>query len=216
MALTTFVDVVNEVLNFGFNDGPQVNRARVQNWVNEAQTQIARQVEGSEFQSTETITLVPSTYSYALPSDFARMLDVQYPVLNTRLVWVDPQDYDMSNVTQVFGPPATYTLYQSNLLLFPNPTHADDIVLRYMKVPATLVNDSDVPELNSNYLHLLVRYAAIRAFEAEDDYEAAQYFQGVYEKQLDQYASDVQLREVDRPRQIDGTWSFGSVSRSPW
>lgn len=216
MPLATFVDVVNEVLSFGFNDGPQVNRGRVQNWVNEALFQIAREVEGPEFQANTTLTLIPGTYSYPLPTNFARMQDIAYPAMSTRLRPVDLQDFDMADVSQVSGPPSNYTLDQSNLLIFPNPQAADQLILRYIQIPPVLVNDTDVPALTQNYLHLLVDYAVQRGFEAEDDYEAAQYFGTRYTKDLAAYASDVQWRNVDRPRQVDGTWSYGSVSRSEW
>ena len=212
MPLATFVDIQNEVLQFGFNDGPQVNRARVKNWINEAQFQIAREVEGPEFQVNYQLTMVSGTFSYPLPADLARIQDVVYPLLSTRLRPVDIQNFDMAAVAQVSGPPATYTLDQGNLFLFPNPSTADQLTVRYIQVPATLVNDTDVPQLTPNYLHLLVDYAVQRAFEGEDDYEAAQYFGGRYQKDLAAYATDVQWRTVDRPRQVEGTWN----SRTLW
>lgn len=206
MALVTYLDVVNEILSYGFNDGPQVNRQRAENWVNEAQHLIARQVEGPEFQKNVPVQLVVNQYIYALPADFARVQDVIYPAMSTRLEPTDIQDFDVTDVTQVLGPPSRYALDQGNLFLFPNPQAADILTMRYIAVPPTLVNDTDVPVLNPNYLHLLVRYGLIRAFEAEDDYEASQQFQTVWEKQLDAYATDVQWRDADRPRLVAGTW----------
>lgn len=217
MPLATFVDIQNEVLNFGFNDGPQVNRTRVKNWINEAQYRVARQVEGPEFQQNYTITLIPGQYIYPLPSDFLRAQDVAYPNMSTRLRPVDIQDFDMANVGQVSGPPSTYTLDQSNMWLFPNPQNAGDtIILRYIQRPPVLVNDTDVPQLNSDYYQLLVNYAVVKGFEGEDDYEAAQYWTTRFNADLALYQADVQWRHVDRPRQVDGTWSYGSVSRSEW
>lgn len=204
--MRTFGDVVGEVLNFGFNDGPQVNRGRIEGWVNEAQRQLAREVEAPEFQETETILMVPGTYTYTLPADFLRVQDIAYPLLATRLKPVDQQQFDLTAPSQVAGPPVLYTLYQEQLWLYPAPNSNDTLLMRYMQLPPTLVAEGDVPALNSNYLHLLVDYALVRAFESEDDYEAAQYFQGRYEKDRDAYASDVQDRIVDRPRQVTGTW----------
>ncbi len=215
MPLRTYLDCVNEVLQFGFNDGPQVNRARVGNWINECQFQVARQVEGPEFQVNYTLPLIPGTYVYAVPADLTRIQDIAYPILSMRLRPVDLQDFDMGNVTNVSGPPATYTLDQSNLFFYPNPNSVDPVIIRYIQQPATLVNDTDVPQLNPNYLHLLVMYAVVRGFEGEDDYEAAQYFATRYKADLADYASDVQWRVVDRPRQVDGTWA-GGVSPSNW
>lgn len=208
--LQTFLDLQNEVLNYGFNDGPQVYRSRIKQWLNEAEFQIARQVEGPEFQQNATIQLVVNQYIYPLPSGFARTQDISYPLMNMRLEPVDIQDFDMTSVTYVSGPPQKYSLDQGNLLLFPNPVTADQLIMRYIAVPTPMVNDTDTPTLTNNYLHLLVGYAIRKAFEAEDDYEAAQYFEAQYIKDLANYASDVQWREIDRPRQVDGTWSSGS------
>lgn len=212
MPLKTFLDVVNETLNFGFNDGPQVNRARVGMWVNDAQRELARQVEGPEFQQTETITMIPGVYKYALPADFLRVQDIVYELLSTRLRPVDQQQFDVTAPALVSAPPQIYTLYQGQLWLYPGPNSSDPLLIRYFKLPPTLENDTDVPLLNNSYLHLLVDYAVARAYEAEDDIEMAQYWTGKYEKDRDDYASDAQFRSVDRPIQVTGTWGGAGSS----
>lgn len=206
MPLETFLDIVNEVLNFGFNDGPQVNRARVGMWVNDGQRKLAREVEAPEFQETETITPAIGVYKYALPAGFLRVQDIVYELLDMRLRPVDQQQFDVTAPAQVTAPPQIYTLYQNQLWLYPAPSSSDPLLMRYIKLPPTLVNDTDVPLLNNSYLHLLVDYAVARAYEAEDDVEMAQYWTGKYEKDRDDYASDVQVRIVDRPRLVNGTW----------
>lgn len=204
--LETFHDIVNEVLEYGFNDGPQVNRGRIKNWVNEGQRQIARQVEAPEFQETEELVMVPKQFKYPLPAGFLRVQDIQYELMTTRLRPLDQKQFDLVAPAQTNGPPAVYTLYQQSLYLYPNPESADTLFLRYYKMPSAMVNDTDIPTLNVNYLHLLVDYALVRAYEAEDDIEMAQYWTGRYAKDLDAYASDVQDRIIDTPRQVTGTW----------
>lgn len=210
--LETYVEIQNEVLNYGFDDGPQVYRSRVKQWINEGEFQIAREVEGPEYQEDQGIPLVIGTYKYELPNDFLRVQDVYYPLLGNRLRPVDLQQFDMTSPEQVFGPPAMYTLWNKFLWIFPTPSSADQLLMRYLRRPPTLVNDADVPLLNGNYLHLLVMYAVTRAFEAEDDYEAAQYFEGRYRKDLAAYATDVQARVIDRPRLLDGAWMGSGYS----
>lgn len=205
--MRTYLDIVNEVLNYGFNDGPQVYRARIKDWVNEAQQRIARQVEGPEFQVNQYIPMVVAQPSYALPVDFARAQDVSYPNYGYRLQGIDIQNYDQLAYSQaVQSSPQMYALDQFNLLLWPFPNSTDQLLLRYICVPPTLVNDSDVPMLNSNYLDLLVSYSCRKAFEAEDDLEEAQYWSNQFKSDLQSYSSDVQRRDVDRPRVLDGTW----------
>jgi len=208
MPLETFGEVVNEVLQFGFNDGPQVNRKRVENWVNEGQYQIAREVEAPEFQETWVLTVKQGTWKYPLPADFLRIQDIYYPELVARLRPLDIQQFDMSAPARFEGPPEMYTLYQNELWVFPTPNNATDTLeVRYIKNAPTLKVESDVPLVNRNYLHLLVTYAVVRAFEAEDDAEMAQSHKARWKEDLDAYATDVQWRVVDRPRVLDGSWT---------
>jgi hypothetical protein len=206
--LETFGDVVNEVLQFGFNDGPQVNKGRIERWVNEAQFQVAREVEAPEFQSTEVLTLKQGTFKYPLPSEFLRMQSIYYPELVTRLRFLDIQQFDTVAPAKFEGPPETYTIYGTEVWFFPTPNNSTDTLeLRYIKNPPALKAEADLPTINKNYLHVLKEYAVARAFEAEDDMESAQAHKGEYQKNLAAYATDVQMRMVDRPRWIDGTWS---------
>lgn len=210
MPLETFKEIVDEVLSYGFNDGPQVNRKRIQNWVNEALFEIARQVEAPEFQATEAISLTQGKYKYPLPTGFLRAQDIYYPELQTRLKPVDLQQFDLTAPKVVEGPPAIYTIYASELWVGPTPqASGETLELRFIKNPATLEADADVPALNANYYTLLTEYALGKAFEAEDDLESAQAHAGRFKTGLANYATDVQYRSVDRPRVVDGTWGGG-------
>lgn len=209
MPLSTFGDVIGEVLQFGFNDGPQVNRKRIENWINQAQFQIARKVEAPEFQETATVVLSQGVFKYPLPANFLRTQDIYYPNLLLRLKMCDLQQFDQTG--EIFGPPGMYTLYGKELWLFPTPNETgEELEHRYIKNAPVLVNESDVPLLNANYLHLLVDYAVERAYRAEDDLEMAAAHRTLYKEDLDAYATDVQQRFADRPHIISGTWAEGS------
>lgn len=210
-----FLGLVNEVLNFGFNDGPQVNRNRIKAWINEGLFQIAREVEAPEYQATEEIGLEVGRYKYPLPEDFLRVQDIFYPEMRARLRLLDLQQFDLYTPSITAGPPQAYTLYASELWLFPNPSSADTLEVRYIRNPPQLMKDEDIPLLNPNYWHLLIDYALWRAFRAEDDMESAQAHQTQYKMDLAAFASDVQERIIDRPRQLDGTWA-ASLSWNGW
>jgi hypothetical protein len=206
--LETFGECVNEVLQYGFNDGPQVNRARVERWINEGQKQIAREVEAPEFQTTQTLTLIQGQWKYQLPTDFLRMQDIYYPELVARLRPLDLQQYDMAAPAKFEGPPEMYTLYANELWLFPTPNNSTDTLeVRYIKTAPILTAEGDLPLLDKDYLHLLTDYAVQRAFAAEDDIESATAWRTRYKEDLDAYASDKQRRDVDRPRTLDGSWT---------
>jgi hypothetical protein len=206
--LETFGECINEVLQYGFNDGPQVNRRRIEQWINEGQKQIAREVEAPEFQSTETLTLKQGEWKYPLPADFLRMQDIYYPELVARLRPLDIQQYDMSAPAKFEGPPEMYTVYGPELWLFPTPNNSTDALeVRYIKTAPTLKAETDIPLLDKDYLHLLTDYAIQRAFVAEDDIEAGTAWRTRFKEDLDAYATDKQWRIVDRPRVLDGSWT---------
>jgi hypothetical protein len=205
--IETFGELVNEVLQFGFNDGPQVNRKRVENWINEAQKKAARKVLAAEFQETHVYTLIQGTFKYALPEGFLRVQDIYYPELVCRLKAIDLQQFDETAPAKFEGPPENYTIFGNELWVFPTPNNSTDTLeFRFIKTPAQLVHESDVPVMDKDYSQVLVDYAVMKAFEAEDDTEAAQAHKARWKEELDEYATDKQFRSADRPRVLDGSW----------
>ena len=216
-----FEGVVNEVLNYGFNDGPQVNRKRIEAWVNEAQNQIALEVEAPEWQRQASMALVKGTYQYELPEGFTRMESVYAPAMQVRLRPVDQHEFDR-NSPIVEGPPLLYLVRENSLWLYPTPISTEGtgteegLKLRYYRRPEWLEAGSSKPELNPRYWHLLVEYALVRAFAAEDDSEQSQFHETEFKRMLDLYATDVQRRDVDGPRSIAGTWGSGTYGQGGW
>src|SRR5271154_668058 len=214
--MKTFADCVNETLRYGFTDGPMVNKSRIEEWVNEAQLQVARNVDSMEFQAVEEKTMTVGQYKLSLPTGFIRMASILYPLVAVRLKPVDLQTFDsmmsareaaLNEGTGIEGPPVAYTIFNNELWLFPTPSSADKLELRYYKKPARLTG-VEVPALAEDYLHLLVDYALWRAYRAEDDPEMANAHQQQYEKDLMKYAADVQNIQDDRPFQLSGTWGL--------
>src|ERR1022692_2388087 len=119
--LKNFLGVTDAVLQFGFEDGPMVNRGRIEGWVNEGLFQIAREVEAPEFQEKETYMTQVGVWEYPLPCDFLRTQDVWYPERSIRLKPVDLLQFNMMSPQNVQGIAQTYALYQNLLLIFPSP-----------------------------------------------------------------------------------------------
>ena len=206
--METFEEIVNEVLNYGFNDGPQVNRKRVEQWVNEGERLIAREVEAAEFQEVAQLQVEQGVFTYVLPENFLRMQAIYYPELVARLKPIDIQWYNQTAPAKFEGPPEMYTIYKGELKVFPTPNNSTDILeLEYIKKGPLLRNPTDTPLLDRDYLHLLVDYAVERAFKAEDDIESATAWRTRWKEDLDAYATDKQWQVVDRPRVLDGSWT---------
>ena len=212
--MKTFQDCLNETLRYGFQDGPLVNEARLGEWINEGQLQVARNCDSMVFQGTEEKAMVSGEYKAALPSNFLRMASILYPLVAVRLKPVDLQTFDSmmsakeaSQGTGIEGPPVAYTIFNKELWLFPTPQNPDKLELRYYKKPARLTG-TEVPVLEEDYLHLLVDYALWRAYRAEDDPEMANAHEQQWEKDLSKYQADVQNLQDDRPKQLQGTWGL--------
>lgn len=206
--LESFESIVNEVLQYGFSDGPQINRKRIENWINEAQMQVAREVEAAEFQETYVLTVTQGQFVYKLPENFLRIQDIYYPELVARLKPIDLQWYDMTSPSKFEGPPELYTVYKGELKVFPTPNNSTDTLeVRYIRKPPYLTEPAQTPLMDKDYLHVLVDYAVERAFKAEDDMEAAAAWRTRYREDLDAYATDKQWQVVDRPRILDGSWT---------
>lgn len=203
--METLSQIASEVLRFGFNDSPQINEARIISWINEAQRQIARHVGAPEFQEKAEQVLTVGTFEYAEPSECLHILDIAYPAGERRIKPVDLQTFDTYSVSELQGSPLIYTAFKGKIWLWPTPSAADTLKIRYIKNPPVLSAAGDIPVLDKDYLHLLVEYALFRAYRGEDDPEAAQIHETQYEKDLQKYAVDQPID--DRPRQLQGTWS---------
>lgn len=210
--LENFLGLQNEVLAFGFNDGPQVNRSRIKGWLNEAQGQIAREVEGPEYQETEVIETEVGRFAYPMEENYLRTQSVYFPEFLTRLRMWDLQQHDEVSSEELQGPPALYTIYRKEMWLYPIPNQTYELKHRFIVKPPAMVQDTDVPILDPDYWYLLISWALWRAFMAEDDQESAQAHKNVFKEQLDAYASDVQHQMADRPNVVGGMWAGGGYS----
>jgi len=204
--MKTFSDIIQETLRYGFSDGPQVNEARIKDWINEAQRMVATNTVAKEFEAAGTIALTVGKYKYTLPTDFDMIESVFDPESTLRLRPVDLQTFDANNI-EVQGIPTVYTLWAKEIWVYPLPSTAHNLELRYIKEPKTLVAGTDVPDMDPDYLHLLVDYALARAYRSEDDLEAANQHQATFDRDVGKYAAAVQHRIIDKPQQLLGTWS---------
>lgn len=107
---------------------------------------------------------------YSLPSDLDRIVDVRQARTSVRLGAIDIRTFDqyLPDPTAT-GDPYNYYLAgmdTSNVWqigLYPIPTTAENIQLRYLKTPADLSSDSDTPVIPEKYHDILV-YGALYMF----------------------------------------------------
>lgn len=199
----------NEVLAHGFDSS--VYRPRVRNWLNEAQSRIARILELPSLYTTSTITTASGTDTYSLSSDVIRINGITNASSPNELTYVnDPADINYTNYAgQNMGEPQFYTLSgQSSIRLSPVPDDAYTLTVDYYKSPTTLSGDSDVSALPADYHDVMISYALSRAYRSEDDSQMSQFFYSEFMRDLQQMGADRQSVVRDGPRQVPGMWAF--------
>lgn len=120
---------------------------------------------------------VPISLRVYSPNDYATLLN-----------YVEYEDFDlvMPNQNNVGNTaPAYWRVFNKEINVYPNTDKVYDLRLKYVKEPAELINDTDVPEVPEAFGELLVLAAYKRALEHNDDYDQAQVIQQQIDVQID-------------------------------
>lgn len=200
--MSTLLQMKTEVEAHGFADSAY--GTRIVAWLNEGQARIGRRLELRELYKTQTINLSAGTATYSLPADFVRLDALTDTVNGFALRSRLPGEID--SYRTISGWPTYYDLDAGGLNLYPTPSGTGTLRLRYYANPAALSADGDVSVLPSDYHDVMVSYALTRAYEAEDDFQAAQYWDQRYQRGLMELGSDRQFENRDGPEQLAGTW----------
>lgn len=201
-----YASLTQAVLDHQFS--PNRYTTFIQDTLNEAQRRVARRTNMRVFFDVETVSTVAGMASYALPTDFARNYSLTEPSQSTPLQKLLVSDFD-DLPDDSTGRPSTYTIDRPNLVLYPNPDAVYALQLRFYRTPVTMVEDDDEPELPEDYHHILVTYTLARCFRRENDYEATQFHQNEYERELAELQAALQDDDQDmtQPEQVGGMWS---------
>lgn len=199
----TLGELTEEVLSFQFSEAKY--KPFVRRWLNQGQRRAVIESEIRIQESAQSIATVSEDPSYALPSDFSRLIDLFYVESHELVVPMDVREFDALPAST--GRPYAYTVRGAEVVFYPTPDAAYNFTLRYWRLPQDMVNDADTPEIPVQYHELLVAYAMRKAFLREDDFQAAQQWEAVWEKGLLKMRGEVQHSTFDGPRQVGGTWN---------
>lgn len=214
--MSNYLAIQDMVLSFRFSDSNY--RPVVKIWINEAQRDVCLRADLSTQFTTSTITTTAGTQGYALPSNYARLGEkgnLSIPTYDEILNELEDQD-DFDDTTPSSGKPTSYIIIGATLYLYPTPDAVYSLTLRYYKLPADLVNNTDEPEIPEQYHHLLEHYAQRKAYERESDRDMAQYHAGIYETEMAKLLGQVNYANHDHARQVPGAWEEPSISSNTW
>jgi hypothetical protein len=208
------IQLRTEVLAHGFD--PTQYSARINQYLNDAQNEVARRVDYYVDEATQNITTVQGTSLYAFPGDLGRLRSLYNVDLAEELQYVGLRDMDQANQT-VQSNPRFYTVSGQFIRLYPVPEGAHNLQLRYWKMPTQMVNDTDVPSIPNDYHSMLWVYATGVCYEGDDDAQMAQYWSQRWEKAVARFATDQKFPSSDGPTQVRGMWDQDAgLSSSGW
>jgi hypothetical protein len=208
------IDIRDEVLACGF-DPVLFGASRVTAYINNGYLNLVRRVSYYVDEATQDYSTVIGTTLYTLPADFARVRSVRRTDIQVELEAVGLRAIDRSISTS--GAPVYYAMDGANVHLYPGPDQVYPLELRYWKMPAALVADTDVPTIPADYHNLLIYSAVAEAYRAEDDLATAQGWQALYDKGLSEFAADMKFPNDDAPTQLADMWVGGrTLNQRGW
>jgi hypothetical protein len=210
--MATYLDLQDEVISHQLNDTKY--RPYVKEWLNEAERFIALQAGIRTGQDVESYSTTSDDATLALPSDFLRIIDLANTDDDDLLRVIDLRSFD--DLPSQTGQPTYYVIIGQNVTLYPTPDAVYPLQLRYWSLPPAMTSDGVSPTIPAQYHHLLVRYALMRAFQRENDYEAAAYYREQFENDVQKLRGEVQYEGQDGPRQVPGMWDDGVQPLGVW
>lgn len=199
----TYLELQEEVLSFQFSANKY--RSLVKKWLNQAQRRAVIESEIRTQEEAYEFTTAAGTATYELPANFARSIDFFNSETHELLQPLDIREFD--NLSKSEGRPYVYTVIGNKLTLYPTPNAAYPFTLRYWRLPADMINDTDQPEIPVQYQENLIPYAMAKAFNREDDWQAAQVWEGKWERSILKMRGEVQSDVFDGPRQVPGAFA---------
>lgn len=167
--------------------------------LNEAVVQMAGD---AKLQAESTITLVPGTSRYSLPSDFKSVIslfegEMFDPCYAYELV--DPMDGQSG-----------YGIYGDELVIIPTPSDAKTLHFYYYAYPTEMIAETDLLPIDARYAQAVASYAAamILLLPGQDSKQSLidRYF-AVWEDGKQRFKLDMQKRhKLERVRKVARYW----------
>lgn len=201
----TFSSLVTEALGNDFDSSTYSTQVGI--WVNDCLRLLARNAHIPLADATNSPTIVSGTASYALPSDFVRVVEVWNTSLHEPLeevdqTWIDDQD-------AATGVPTAYALYGANIVFYPTPNAGVSTIpiqLRYIKTSADISGANPLSGvIPDEYGDVIVAYCRWHLFRMEDDVEMASFWENQFNLGFAKLKADLQKRGAG-VRQVPGMW----------
>lgn len=196
---TNVADVVKR--QFGDPDGRQITDADILRWINTAQQEIVSQ--NPILKETIVTGVVAGQDVYTYPSQ-----EVQYiEALHYNGVPLEPYTFQEAQnfilqrkveTTVDNARPVIWYERNGEVWLYPKPdkTIADVLKMFYIKRPADLLSLTDPIQLPDRYYQRIIDLVLSRAYQLDENWEAAKYKQAEYITGMDMLANQENVTQV--------------------
>lgn len=180
-----------------------MSASQVSLYVNMAQLEVARALPHGEMETTTYLSCVTSTKTAAgFPSDFDEPISLSrsstydaFSHLNLTRVNIGQVDDATDSTGTATGTSHSYAILGGDIWLYPTPSSAFSLTLRYRKVPSELTTLTAVPSVHTRYhpaiLYKTAENLAMRAL----DPQLAAYYRNTYISFMQATPSTAELRQ---------------------
>jgi hypothetical protein len=178
--------------------------SEIKSYLNDTQNDVYNEYHLRFMEDVETYTLVVGnsdvTNGSGLPTNYVQALDMQINIgYGSKLTYIDAKDIVD---TTTAGIPTSWYIFENTIRVHPVPSSAYTVTLRYYKKPTELENDTDVPEVPSEFQELLVVGAAYRVMQVKDNYDQAAILQNKYDELLQKLVVKYSQSQVGTPTRM--------------
>lgn len=151
-------------------------------------------------ENSSTLTVPSNTRSVALPQDVWEVLSVWDSVNFVPLVPLEGrgQAYQMYPQQNEVGIPQNYRIFDNLLEVYPLPQANTPYVVEYIKRPAEMVADADVPVFPVQYHSTIAVGAVALAYRDDGNLQMAGAFTDEYEGEVKRMVADLMQPRQER------------------
>lgn len=189
-------------------DDTSYDSTEIKNYLNDTIRDVFNEYRLPLMQTSQNYTLNTSssdiTNGSGLPSNFVQAIKLTVTTSGQEkdVTWIDYKelieryaDPDDTTLNPAAAPSYVYK-FGTTIKVFPKPDSAYTVTLYYIKEPTALANDSDVPEIPSEFEELLVVGAAYRCLQVKDNYDQAGILENKYMELLDKLVARYSQTQV--------------------
>lgn len=175
----------------------EVSNVVLNRQLNDAQLFIASRYPFDETRVTTTIPTVAATSTYALPSNLLAILRLWDGTNFRKLTKRSVRFVSMLREVPAAGEPTSYVRIGSTIQLLPTPGGAYTLTLYYLKAPATLALDADIPAIPLSWHDGIVAKARHLYYDERGDVAKAIYANNVWKDWLSDKPSEIDIEKMD-------------------